>query len=113
MSDCQGCHRPMLRGWIMCGWCGVIQAAKTPRRGMLARVAGLFVALSAVLAVATALGLALFLAKEGWSMERVQFLGFIWPGVVLALGLIVWVNASMASVRERTPIVALRHRQFS
>jgi ABC-type Fe3+ transport system permease subunit len=80
---------------------------------MLARVIGLFAALRAVLAVATTLGLALFLAKQGWSMERVQFLGFIWPGVVLALGLIVWVNASMARVRERTPIAALRHRQFS
>lgn len=113
MSDCQGCHRPISRGWIMCGWCGVSQVAKAPKRGMMARAAGLFVALYAALVVVTALGLALFLAKQGWSMERVQFLGFIWPGVVLALGLIVWVNASMARVRERTPIAALRHRQFS
>ena len=113
MSDCRGCHRPLLRGWIMCGWCGVSQIAKTPRRGMLARAAGLFTAVYAVLGMATAVGLALFLAKQGWSVERVEFLGFIWPGVVLALGLVVWVNASMARVRERTPIAALRQRRFS
>ena len=113
MGDCQGCHRPIGRGWIVCGWCGVAQVATGPRRGVFARAAGLIVALYAALVVASALGLGLFLAKQGWSMERIQFLGLIWPGVVLALGLMVWVNASIARVRDRTPIVALRHRQFS
>ena len=97
----------------MCGWCGASQVAKSPTRGLFARAAGLLVGFYAALVVASTLGLGLFLAKQGWSLERVQFLGFIWPGVILVLGLLVWVNASMARVRERTPILALRHRQFS
>ena len=86
---------------------------KGPGRSMFARAAGLFIALYAALVLATALGLGLFLAKQGWSMERMQLLGLIWPGIILVLGLLVWVNANMARVRERSPIVALRHRQFS
>ena len=113
MDDCKGCHRPIGRGWIMCGWCGVGQVAQGPRRGMFARAAGLIVALYAALVVASAIGLGLFLANQGWSMEQIQVLGLIWPGVVLTVGLLVWVNASMAGVRERTPILALRRRQFS
>ena len=113
MGSCQRCHRPIGRAWIVCGWCAASQVARSPRRGLTARAGRLVLNVYGWLVVASCLGLAIFLARQGWSMEKLQFLGLIWPGVILMFGLLVWANASIRRARERTSLFPLRHGRLA
>ena len=101
MRDCQGCCRPMGRGWLVCGWCGAHQIAKTPKRGIVERAAGFVLLLQAVGLVAATISLAAVWATQGWTVGRGQTLGLIWFGVIILLGFIAWIAVNMGRTQER------------
>ena len=100
----------MGRGWIVCGWCGVRQIAKTPRRGIFARAAGFMLLLQAVGLVAATVALAAVWASRGWTVERGETLGIIWLGVMVVLAFLAWVSINVNRSPERQPLFAPRER---
>ena len=111
MHNCQGCHRPTGRGWIVCGWCGANQLARAPKKGFFSRIAGYILLLQAMGVVAASVTLAVAWAQSGWSVERAQLLGVIWLGVIIVLAFLLqllfplllrmWDSSWLAQVQTR------------
>jgi hypothetical protein len=113
MHNCEGCHRPTGRGWIVCGWCGANQVARAPRKRFFSRIAGYVLLLQAMAVAAASIGLGVVWAQSGWSVERAQLLGVIWLGVIIVLAFLAWVSININRSEERTPLFALRDRQLT
>jgi hypothetical protein len=113
MHSCQGCHRPTGRGWIICGWCGANQLARSQRKGFFSRIAGYLLLLQAVGVVAAGVALAVIWTQSGWSIERAQLLGVVWLGVVIVVAFLAWVSINMTRSQERAPLFALPDRQLT
>lgn len=113
MPDCQGCQRPIGRGWLVCGWCGANQVARAPQKSLFSRVAGLILMLQAMTVVGASIGLVVVWSRAGWTAERAQFLCVIWFAALLVLAFLAWVSVNRARWQERAPLFALRERQVS
>jgi hypothetical protein len=110
MCDCQACRRPSGRGWTVCGWCGVRQVAKHPKRDSFARAASVMLLVEAVLLVLATFALAAVWATNGWSSERGQALGLIWLGVMVVVGFLGWVSVNVGRTTEEPTLSGLHGR---
>ena len=77
MQDCQGYQRPIGRGWLVCGWCGVSQVARVPQKSLFSRMAGGILLLQAMGFVGASIALVVVWSRGGWTAERAQFLSVI------------------------------------
>ncbi len=96
VRECRVCQRPLPGGWRACGWCGALEEQSPQRVLVRLRMARAMLLLHLTALVASLVTLSVVWGVRAWSSSEAQMLGVLWFGVLGAVVMLVWVNATIA-----------------